>query len=141
LHALAGLDALDRCAIDLVLTGDEEVGSRRGLIPLLEQGVVSGRWAVCGEPTSLDVFLGNRGLVWLEVSVRGRGGHAGLSHVLANPVPVAAQVVTALHHLSFSTVDERFDPPRPSLNVTRMDAGAALHAVNIIPDAVVLGID
>jgi acetylornithine deacetylase/succinyl-diaminopimelate desuccinylase-like protein len=123
------------------LTGDEEVGSLRGTIPLLERGLITGRWAICGEPTALDVYLGNRGLVWLEIAVRGRGGHAGLSHALANPVPVAARLVTALHELTFSTVDERFDPSVPSLNVTRLDAGAAMNAVNVIPDTVTLGID
>jgi acetylornithine deacetylase/succinyl-diaminopimelate desuccinylase-like protein len=141
LRTLADLDLLGRCSIELVLTGDEEVGSRRGMIPLLERGLVSGRWAICGEPTGLDVFLGNRGLVWLEISIAGLGGHAGLSHALANPVPVAARVISALHQFPLTAIDERFDPPRPSLNVTRVDAGAALHAVNVIPDIAVIGVD
>jgi acetylornithine deacetylase/succinyl-diaminopimelate desuccinylase-like protein len=141
LRTLADLDLVGRCSIELLLTGDEEVGSRRGMIPLLERGLVSGRWAICGEPTGLDVFVGNRGLVWLEISIGGRGGHAGLSHALANPVPVAARVISALHQLPLTAVDERFDPPRPSLNVTRVDAGAALHAVNVIPDVAVIGVD
>lgn len=143
LHVLADSNLLDRCAVDLVITGDEEVGSQRGMIPLLEHGriAIGGSHAICGEPTGLDVYLGNRGLVWLEITVHGRGGHAGLSHVLANPVPVAARLIAALHALPFDVVDERFDPPAPSLNVTRVDAGTATNAVNVIPDAVVLGVD
>jgi acetylornithine deacetylase/succinyl-diaminopimelate desuccinylase-like protein len=141
LHALAEADLLQRCSIELILTGDEEVGSRRGMIALLDHRLVSGRWAVCGEPTGLDVFLGNRGLVWLEISVRGRGGHAGVGNRIANPVPVAAQVVSALHRLPLPAIDKRFDPPTASLNVTRLDAGAALHAVNVIPDVAKLGVD
>ena len=56
-------------------------------------------------------------------------------------MPVAARVISALHQLPLTAVDERFDPPRPSLNVTRVDAGAALHAVNIIPEVAVIGVD
>jgi acetylornithine deacetylase/succinyl-diaminopimelate desuccinylase-like protein len=141
LQVLDQVRLLDECSLELVLTGDEEVGSRRGTIALLEKGLLSGRAAVCGEPTGLDVFLGNRGLVWLEIVVRGRGGHAGLSHLLANPVPVAAALISQLHELPLPALDERFDPPRPSLSVTRIDAGAVLRAINVIPEMVVLGVD
>jgi acetylornithine deacetylase/succinyl-diaminopimelate desuccinylase-like protein len=135
------LGLLACCALELALTGDEEVGSERGTIALLEHGLLSGRFAVCGEPTGLDIFLGNRGVVWLEIAVHGRGGHAGLSHLLANPVPVAARLAAKLHVLPLAARDERFDPPEPSLNVTRIDAGASLGAVNVVPKLAVLGVD
>jgi acetylornithine deacetylase/succinyl-diaminopimelate desuccinylase-like protein len=141
LQALSELDLLAGCSLELALTGDEEVGSKRGTIALLEHGLLSGRVAVCAEPTALDVFLGNRGLVWLEITIRGHGGHAGLSHLLDNPVPVAAALVTHLHEQPLPAFDERFEPPRPSLTVTRVAAGATLGAVNVISDAVVLGVD
>jgi acetylornithine deacetylase/succinyl-diaminopimelate desuccinylase-like protein len=141
LHALAELALLDGCALELALTGDEEVGSRRGTIALLDRGLLTGRAAVCAEPTALDVFLGNRGLVWLEIEIRGRGGHAGLAHVLANPVPVAAALAVRLHELELQARDERFDPPRPSLNVTRLAAGSLPLAVNVVPDAAALAVD
>src|SRR5579862_707849 len=56
LLALADAGLLDECAIELVLTGEEEVGSRRGMIWLLEKGLITAPQAVCGEPTGLDVF-------------------------------------------------------------------------------------
>jgi acetylornithine deacetylase/succinyl-diaminopimelate desuccinylase-like protein len=141
LHALAELALLDGCAIELALTGDEEVGSRRGTIALLDHGLLTGRAAVCAEPTALDVFVGNRGLLWLEIEIRGCGGHAGLAHVLANPVPVAAALAVRLHELELPALDERFNPPWPSLNVTRLAAGASPLAVNVVPDAASLAID
>ena len=137
LHVLAdlGVDS----ALELALTGDEEVGSRRGTIALLDAGLVTGRAAVCAEPTGLDVFVGNRGLVWAEVEVRGRGGHAGLAHTLANPLPVAAEIVRVLDTLELPARDDRFDPPAPSLNVTQLagDGGA----VNVVPDAATVTVD
>jgi acetylornithine deacetylase/succinyl-diaminopimelate desuccinylase-like protein len=141
LWALADARLLEESAIELVITGDEEVGSGRGLIPLLKRGLVWGRMAVCGEPTGLRVFLGNRGLVWLSVRVRGSGGHAGMIHRLANPVSVAARLVAALEKIELDAFDKRFDPPKPSLTVTRLDAGASLAAVNVVPETAEVALD
>jgi acetylornithine deacetylase/succinyl-diaminopimelate desuccinylase-like protein len=47
----------------------------------------------------------------------------------------------AIQQMSFATKDDRFDPPTPSIAVTRLDAGAALHAINVVPDTVTIGID
>jgi acetylornithine deacetylase/succinyl-diaminopimelate desuccinylase-like protein len=141
LWSLADARLLEESAIELVVTGDEEVGSGRGLIPLLKRGLVRGRMAVCGEPTGLRVFLGNRGLVWLSVRVRGSGGHAGMIHRLANPVPVAARLVAALEKIELDAFDKRFDPPKPSLTVTRLDAGACLAAVNVVPETAEVALD
>ncbi len=131
---------LDRTPVSLVVTGDEEVGSPRGMVPLLEEGHVTGRWAVCGEPTGLDVFTGNRGVAWLRIKISGRGGHAGLPHACDNPVTVAARTVTALDALPLSARDDRFDPSTPSLTVTSMRVDGE-PAINTIPDAVWLSID
>jgi acetylornithine deacetylase/succinyl-diaminopimelate desuccinylase-like protein len=141
LRALSAAGLLEGCAVELVLTADEEVGSRRGLIPLLEAGAVTATSAICGEPTGLDVYLGNRGLIWAAIAVTGRGGHAGQAHALANPIPVAGELIAALHALDLPVRDERFDPPAPSLTVTGVEAGLAAEAVNVIPDRVVLGVD
>jgi acetylornithine deacetylase/succinyl-diaminopimelate desuccinylase-like protein len=131
---------MDRTPVSLVVTGDEEVGSPRGMVPLLEQGHVDGHWAVCGEPTGLDVFTGNRGVVWLRIRIGGRGGHAGLPHACENPVWAAARAVTALEGVVMEVRDERFDPSTPSLTVTSLQVEGE-PSINTIPDAVWLSID
>lgn len=131
---------LDRAPVSLVVTGDEEVGSPRGMVPLLEDGHITGRWSLCGEPTGLDVFTGNRGVAWLRIKISGRGGHAGLPHACDNPVWVAARAVTALQALPLSVRDDRFDPSTPSLTVTSMQVDGE-PAGNTIPDAVWVSID
>ena len=141
IRALAASGLLEGCAVELVVTGDEEVGSARGMRSLLAAGLVRGKMAICGEPTSLDVYLGNRGVAWYEIVVQGRGGHAGQMHALQSPVPVAVDLCRAIGEMTFETVDERFDPPRPSIAVTRIDAGAATQAINVVPDAVTIGVD
>jgi acetylornithine deacetylase/succinyl-diaminopimelate desuccinylase-like protein len=143
--ALRGLHLtgkLDDYSIDLVLTGDEETGSQHGAIPLLDDLTVSGRWAVFGEPTRLKVWVGNRGYVWLNIDIKGRGGHSALSHALANPWPAAAAIATALHGLDLGVVDRRFSPPTSTINVTQMAANTGSGgAINVIPDSISIGVD
>ncbi len=141
LQALNDAGVLSHCPLELVLTGDEEVGSRRGLIPLLAEGAIEAPEAICGEPTGLDVFLGNRGLIWAEVTVRGSGGHAGLAHALDNPIAAVLDLAHELAEIPLTASDERFEPPSPSLTVTKLDAGAANDAVNVVPDEARLSLD
>jgi acetylornithine deacetylase/succinyl-diaminopimelate desuccinylase-like protein len=140
LKAVARHADLNHTPVSLVVTGDEEVGSARGMEPLLDGGHVNGRWALCGEPTGLDVFTGNRGVAWLRIKISGRGGHAGLPHACDNPVWAAARAVTALEAVPMALRDDRFDPSTPSLTVTSMQADGE-PAINTIPDAVWLSVD
>jgi acetylornithine deacetylase/succinyl-diaminopimelate desuccinylase-like protein len=132
--------ALRETPVSLVVTGDEEVGSARGMIPLLREGLVTGKWAICGEPTSLKIFTGNRGVIWLRVEVEGKGGHAGMAHTLENPVVGAALIIQALNALPLEAYDERFDPPTPSLTVTSMYPNGPPVA-NTVPDSVTIAVD
>jgi acetylornithine deacetylase/succinyl-diaminopimelate desuccinylase-like protein len=141
LRLLDATEGLDELPTSLILTGDEEVGSAHGMVRLLEEGFVKATWAICGEPTGLEVFLGNRGLVWMSIRVRGRGGHAGMSHALDSPVPWAAKVALALEEIDLPVTHPLFDPPFSSLTVTGMDAGTSLGAPNVIPDEVRIVID
>lgn len=140
LKAVARHVDLNDAPVSLVVTGDEEVGSARGMVPLLDDGHVTGGWALCGEPTGLDVFTGNRGVAWLRIKISGRGGHAGLPHACENPVWAAARAVTALEALPMEVRDDRFDPSTPSLTVTSLQVEGE-PSINTIPDAVWLSID
>ena len=66
----------------------------------------------------------------LNIVVRGRGGHAAMPHDCIDPVPVAAEIITAL-----STFVARAVPATDPavLSITKIDAGSAY---NIIPDEV-----
>jgi hippurate hydrolase len=68
----------------------------------------------------------------VQVIVRGRGGHGSAPHLALDPVPVLAEIVTALQ----AYVTRRhnvFDPI--VVSVTRLQAA---EAVNVIPDSAVL---
>ncbi|WP_423141453.1 M20 metallopeptidase family protein [Parablastomonas sp. CN1-191] len=65
----------------------------------------------------------------IDVTVTGRGGHASMPHQVADPVPVACEIVTALQTL----VTRRFDAHDPVVvTIARIEAGTT-H--NVIPDS------
>lgn len=141
IRRLARSRELERCRIELAVTGDEEVGSERGVRALLAADAFRGRMAVCPEPTALDVYLGNRGVLACEIVVHGRGGHAGLIHALDSPVEPAVELCRALKAMPMLARDGRFTPPTPSLAIVRIDAGAKLTETNVVPDVVRIVID
>ena len=67
-----------------------------------------------------------------SITVRGRGGHASTPHLAADPIPVAAEIVTALQ----STVTRSIDAMDPVvLTVGHLTAGTT-H--NVIPETATL---
>ena len=67
-----------------------------------------------------------------EITVKGRGAHAGMPHLGIDPVVIAAQIITALQ-----TIASRITNPLESVvvSVTWVEAGAAY---NVIPDEAVV---
>ena len=67
-----------------------------------------------------------------ELTVTGKGCHGGMPHMGIDPVPVAAQIVSALQ-----TITSRATDPQDAavVSVTQIHAG---HAWNVIPDDVVM---
>lgn len=62
----------------------------------------------------------------LHVSVRGAGGHGGRPHLARDPVPVVAEIVTALHTVVTRQFDV-FDPVVVSVGV--IEAGSAHNVI------------
>lgn len=123
----------------LQAVADEETGSQFGTLHLVELGYApTPALAICGEPTSLRVELGNRGLRWIDIIVRGKASHAGRPGLGANAVSAAAEIVRRIEAIEFTTRDERFETPEPSFAVTKIEGG---HTVNVIPDRCGLSVD
>jgi acetylornithine deacetylase/succinyl-diaminopimelate desuccinylase family protein len=119
--------------------GDEETGSDAGTRCMIRRGIGAGAdFAIVSEPTNLNVTIGNRGLRWLEVSVKGRASHAGRPHVGANAIHAAARIIQELERLDFKANHPLFEVPHPSLSVTMIQAGSK---VNIIPERCAFSID
>ena len=143
--AMAAMIALKRSGIPFageilfMAVCDEETGSEHGTAYLLKQGV--GRnadFAIVTEPTGLNVELGNRGLRWVDVTVKGKASHAGRPHQGVNAILHGARLVEAIHSIQFKNRNGAFDVPEPSLSVTMIYGGTK---ENIIPDRCDLVLD
>jgi succinyl-diaminopimelate desuccinylase len=119
--------------------GDEETGSVCGTVYLLNENVVEGAdFGIVSEPTSLRVELGNRGLRWIDIEVRGKASHAGRPYLGVNAIGYAAQIVEAIHSIRFDQRHDFFEIPTPSISVTMIRGGTK---VNIIPERCDLAVD
>jgi len=118
---------------------DEETGSEFGTVYLLKKGFGKNvDFAVVAEPTGLRVEIGNRGLRWIDITVRGKASHAGRPYLGTNAIFHGARLVEAIHSMKFQNRNDDFDVPEPSLSVTMIHGGTK---ENIIPDRCDLVLD
>ncbi len=111
----------------LALTAEEEVSGEHGIRALLP---TLGRidMAIVGEPTSLDAALGERGLVVLDCTARGRSGHAARDEG-ENALYIALEDIARLRTLRF----ERCSPLLGPVHIaTTMISAGTQH--NVVPD-------
>ncbi len=114
-----------------VAVGDEEYHSEYGTKYLLKKGLKSD-FAICGEPTGLGLDLGNRGLLMIDVLVKGKASHAGRPAFGVNAVHIASTIIAHLATLSFSDHhNEAFEFPDGSASVVEVHGG---EKINVVPD-------
>lgn len=123
----------------LVLTRDEEVGTRGARQLAMEWSRALPRNAVIGEPTSLRPVRMHKGHASFRVELHGRAAHSAYPHLGKNAIGLAAKTVAALEGLADELRDERAptsrffgDVPFVPLNVGTIAGG---RAINIVPDA------
>ncbi len=124
--------------VSFTAVGDEEVEGEFGIRHLLSRGVTADL-AVCCEPTDMAVELGNRGVLWVDVVVRGRSSHAGRPHLGVNAVHLAAELIGAIGRMTFEAYrHDLFEVPVGGISVVRIGGGSR---ANVIPDRCSFSID
>lgn len=95
---------------DLIFTGviDEECNSK-GLINLLKSDLKVDA-AIVGEPTSLDMCIGHRGVEWLEFYFRGKTVHGGAQKEGINAISKAAKFIYKLERKLLPEIEKRKHP-------------------------------
>jgi acetylornithine deacetylase len=83
--------------------------------------------ALVGEPTGLQPAVAQNGLLILELTARGKAGHAARPKLAINAVDLAARDVVALHGLVWSPEDPFVGPM--TLQVTQIEGGTAHNVV------------
>ena len=122
----------------LALVGDEERAGELGTQYLLKQGITADL-AICCEPTELRCELGNRGLLWVDVLVRGKASHGGYPHLGVNAIHATADIIRELEKIPVEQFrNEMFEVAVGSVCCVHVQGGARL---NVIPDTCSLSID
>lgn len=120
-----------RRPLALVFTADEEVGCL-GAKRLAETRALNARYAIVGEPTSLQPMRAGKGYCLAEVRVGGREGHSAYPALGASAIFRAARLIARIERVAERLKDQphaAFDPPYTTLNVGVINGGTAKNII------------
>ncbi|MAQ38610.1 MULTISPECIES: acetylornithine deacetylase [Thioclava] len=137
---LGSLDLLAEAAksrpIHFAFTRDEEVGclGAQELVKLLAKRPVKPGLCIIGEPTSMQVFDGNKGCCEYTVRFEGLPGHSSAPEKGVNAVEYAVRYINRLFELRAELIKRcpegsRFDPPQTTLNVGALKGGISHNVI------------
>ena len=134
--ALTAVESLDleklTKPLALVFTADEEIGCL-GAKRLAAAKPITARYAIVGEPTSLQPMRAGKGYCLAQITVRGREAHSAYPQLGASAIFRAARLIEKIEQIAEELKSEMhpdFDPPYTTLNVGVVDGGTAK---NIVP--------
>src|SRR3989441_3290055 len=132
LTAVAGIDLKSlRRPLALVFTADEEIGCL-GAKRLAEMRALRTRYAIVGEPTSLQPMRAGKGYCLAEITVHGREAHSAYPALGASAIFRAARLIAQIEKIAEqlkTETDEAFDPPYTTLNVGLIEGGTAKNVI------------
>jgi succinyl-diaminopimelate desuccinylase len=80
----------------LLATSNEENGLL-GAEEVADSGILQGvEYGVCAEPTGLQLFLGEKGVVWVKVTAKGKTGHSSRPDTGMNAIDLCIQAIQVL---------------------------------------------
>jgi acetylornithine deacetylase len=133
--ALTAIEGIDLSKLNrplaLVFTADEEIGCL-GAQRLARARAFSARYAVIGEPTSLQPMRAGKGYCLAEITVRGREAHSAYPQIGASAIVRAARLIGRIEQIAAELRnDERagFDPPYTTMNVGLIEGGTAKNII------------
>jgi acetylornithine deacetylase/succinyl-diaminopimelate desuccinylase-like protein len=94
--------------------------------------------AVVSEPTDHRIEIAHKGILWAEITTKGKGSHASRPHLGANAINKMNAIINALHDIKLEGYNPLFDVPQPVLSVTTITGGTK---INVIPDQCTIEFD
>ena len=132
---LTALDSIDLTKVKkplaLVFTCDEEIGCL-GAKRLAAAKPFKCRYAIVGEPTSLQPMRTGKGYCLAEIAVRGREAHSAYPQLGASAIFRAARLIERIEAIAEALKSDRcdgFDPPYTTLNVGLINGGSAKNVI------------
>jgi succinyl-diaminopimelate desuccinylase len=138
--ALAALKAAGfQPSADVILaaTCGEEAGML-GAGAMVKNGSLSGsRYLVVGEPSDLEVFIGEKGVLWFDVVAYGRTAHGSMPWLGINAVSFLARLIPQLEAYPFPWQESAL-LGGPTVSVNKIGGG---NKTNVVPDVARMTID
>lgn len=120
--------------VHLAISYDEEVGCKGApaMIERMRQAIPAPRLAIIGEPTTMKLVTGHKGICVHQVKVRGVEAHSSLVDHGISANEIAVDLMQALVALSRQLREEAdpasgFDPAWPTLTIGLMQGGEAAN--------------
>ena len=101
---------------------EEETG--KGVENLVKNGPFVDA-AVIGEPTNLQLAVGQKGLEWIRIDVAGKKVHGGRMKEGINAIAMAGRLIEKIYREYVPVLDKRVHPVlgRPTINIGRIEGG------------------
>jgi succinyl-diaminopimelate desuccinylase len=135
--------------VSVMVTTDEEVSQAsqvRYLAQYLEP--VSGAYFLNLDSSFGYVSVANLGALHLDIKVKGKSVHSGLSHLGENAVEKAGLLINALMDLKYRVEQRRSSvPAHPDTKLSQMEARLNINMIkggtkiNIVPDECLISVD
>lgn len=133
--ALTAIEGIDVAKLDkplaLIFTADEEIGCL-GAKRLAQARPFTARYAIVGEPTSLQPMRAGKGYCLAEITVRGNEAHSAYPQIGASAIFRAARLIERIEQIANQLKNDQraaFDPPYTTLNVGLIEGGTAKNII------------
>ncbi|MBT3269548.1 ArgE/DapE family deacylase [Candidatus Poribacteria bacterium] len=152
---LTAIEALQRSNVapafnvECSFTADEEIGGDLGAGYIAKHGHIQADYIVnCEGGTGLDIGCGHNGVLWLEITVKGKAAHASRPDNGLNAFEKMAELVLRLRGLNdaFEEPARAFVTPsgasrRPTINMGGVFGGSEGDKENTVPARATFTID
>ena len=130
---------IERGTIIFSFVGDEEALGPHGTKMLRDESVLEPDILIVGAPTSNDLLIDERGVMWLRLETYGTGGHAGDPASADNAIDRLVRLLSSLKTNLFSRLPERRKGKIAStVNVGKIHGGTN---TNVVPEYAFAEID
>jgi acetylornithine deacetylase len=126
------LDAAPARPVHLAFSYDEETGcfGAPAMIEVIARELPRPALVIVGEPTSMEVVCGHKGIAVWRVTVTGREAHSAQTHLGVSAIMAAAKLMGALADLAERLEREAdpaspFLPKHPTLTIGKVEGGTA----------------
>ncbi len=134
--ALAAVPLFTSCSkpVHLAFSYDEEVGctGAPAMIAQLAETLPQPKLAIVGEPSSMQVINGHKGIAVYELVVTGHEAHSSLTHLGISANHIAVELMAQLLALSddlaaHPPASSGFNPPHATLTIGQVHGGTAAN--------------